>query len=138
MGSVAPVLNSQVRKMRAEGMHMGKGAGKGQFTMLGEGTVFEGTLVVPHDIRVEGAVKGKIETAESLTVGPSGVVEADVKAKSAIIGGKIIGNVIVDDRVELESNAMLMGDLTTRDLVINEGAVFHGNCSMENAKGEKV
>jgi cytoskeletal protein CcmA (bactofilin family) len=129
--------NEQPR--RAKGMEMGKNSsGKGQFTMLGEGTVFEGTMSIPHDVRIEGSIKGKIETAESLTVGPTGVVEADIKAKSAIIGGKVVGNVIVDDRVELESNATLIGDLTTRDLIINEGSVFHGNCSMESIKGERV
>ncbi len=111
---------------------------KGLFTMIGEGTMFEGTIVVPHSIRIDGTVKGNIETSEVLTVGATGVIEADVKAKSAIIGGKIQGKVIVEDRIELEQNAVLIGDVRTRDIVINEGAVFHGNCSMENCKAEKV
>ena len=113
-------------------------ANKGLFTMIGEGTVFEGTIVVPHSIRVDGTVKGKIETSEVLTLGSSGIIEADVKAKSAIIGGKIQGNVSVEDRIELEQNAVLIGDVRTRDIIINEGAVFHGNCSMENSKAQKV
>ncbi len=113
-------------------------ANKGLFTMIGEGTTFEGTINVPHSIRVDGTVKGKIETSEVLTVGSAGIIEADVKAKSAIVGGRIQGNVIVEDRIELEQNAVLIGDVRTRDIVINEGAVFHGNCSMENSKAVKV
>jgi cytoskeletal protein CcmA (bactofilin family) len=117
---------------------MEKGGSKGLYTMLGEATVFEGTLVVPHSLRVDGRVKGKIETGEVLTVGPSGIIEADIKAKSAIIGGKVTGNVVVDERIELESNASIVGDIRTRDLVINEGAVFQGNCSMDTGSKGKA
>ena len=111
---------------------------KGLYTMIGEGTVFEGKITVPHSIRIDGTFKGQIETSEILTIGNAGIVEADIKAKSAIIGGKIVGNVSVEERVELESNASLIGDLKTRDLVINEGAVFHGNCAMDKVKTESI
>jgi cytoskeletal protein CcmA (bactofilin family) len=117
---------------------MEKNTGKGLYTMLGEATVFEGTLTVPHSLRIDGRVKGKIEVSDVLTIGPNGVIEADIKAKSAIIGGKVTGNVIVDDRVELENNASIVGDIRTRDLVINEGAVFQGNCSMDTEAKKKV
>lgn len=117
---------------------MGKGQGKGLYTILGEGTSFTGELVVPHNVRVDGEFKGKIETSEVITIGPLGVVKADIKAKSAIIAGTVEGNIIVDDRVELENESSLTGDLRVRDLVINEGAIFHGNCSMGNNGSEKV
>lgn len=111
---------------------------KGLYTIFGEGTIFEGTVTIPHSVRIDGSFKGKIETSEILTIGHGGIVEADIVAKSAIIGGKVIGNITVDDRVELEANASLIGDLKTKDLVINEGAVFHGNCSMDKVKGDPV
>jgi cytoskeletal protein CcmA (bactofilin family) len=117
---------------------MDKGSHKGDFTMIGEGSVFEGTISAPHYIRIDGTAKGKIESTDALIVGATGVIEADIKAKSAVIGGKVKGNLIVEDRVELESNASFVGDLKTRDLVINEGCVFHGNCSMESEKSIKV
>jgi cytoskeletal protein CcmA (bactofilin family) len=104
---------------------------KGFFTMIGEGACFEGTVNVPHGIRIDGTFKGKIEASEMLTIGNTGVVEADVKAKSIIIGGKVSGNIVGAERVELESRASLTGDLQTRDLVINEGALFHGKCLMK-------
>ena len=117
---------------------MEKAHGKGLYTMLGEETVFEGTITVPHSLRIDGRVKGRIDAGEVITIGPSGIIEADIKAKSAIIGGKVTGNVIVEDRVELEANASLIGDIRTRDLIINEGAVFQGNCSMESGDTVKV
>lgn len=110
---------------------MDKKSEKGFYTMIGEGASFEGTVILSHAIRIDGVFKGKIEADEMLTIGHTGIVEADIKAKSIIIGGKVSGNIIASERVELESKASFIGDLQTRDLVINEGALFHGKCSMK-------
>jgi cytoskeletal protein CcmA (bactofilin family) len=117
---------------------MQKSSNKGLLTIIGEGTSLEGTIIVPHSLRIDGIMKGKIETAEMLTIGKEGVIEANIIAKSAFISGKVVGDLIVEDRVELDSQASLIGDLKTKDLIINEGATFHGNCSMENEKSVKV
>ena len=117
---------------------MEKGHGKGLITMLCEGTVFEGSISVPHNLHIDGSFKGNIETSEELIIGPTGVVHADIKAKSAIIGGKIVGNIMVEDRIELGENSSLVGDLKAKDLVIKEGAMFHGNSSMQNTIDDKV
>ena len=104
---------------------------KGLYSILGEGTICEGTLTVPHNLHIDGKFKGVIQVAELVTIGPSADVEADIKATSAIIGGTIKGNVHVSKRLELEEKAVLFGNLKARELVINEGAMFHGNCSMK-------
>jgi cytoskeletal protein CcmA (bactofilin family) len=111
---------------------MEKGTGKTLLTMIGEGAVFEGVLTVPHSIRIDGTLKGKLETSETVTIGASGMVEADIIARNAIVGGTIVGNVTVSERVELESHASLTGDLKTKTLVINEGAAFKGKSVMGN------
>jgi cytoskeletal protein CcmA (bactofilin family) len=111
---------------------------KGLYTIIGEGTTFEGSISVPHSIRIDGMFKGKIDTTEVLTIGSSGVVEADIIAKSAVIGGKVVGNLTVHERVELEVNSSLIGDLNTKDLIINEGAVFHGNCTMDKGNSNII
>jgi cytoskeletal protein CcmA (bactofilin family) len=110
---------------------MEKKTEKGFFTMIGENASFEGSVSVPHGIRIDGSFKGKIDSSEMLTIGNTGVVEADIKAKSIIIGGKVSGNITGAERVELETKASFIGDLQTRDLVINEGALFHGKCIMK-------
>jgi cytoskeletal protein CcmA (bactofilin family) len=111
---------------------MDKKGDKGFYTILGQDSVFEGSIRVPHSLRIDGVFKGKIETSAMLTIGNDGMVEADIIAKSAIIGGKVTGNVAAEERVELEACSSLVGDLRTKDLVINEGAVFHGKCSMKD------
>jgi cytoskeletal protein CcmA (bactofilin family) len=55
-----------------------------------------------------------------------------------VIGGKVIGNLTVHERVELEVNSSLIGDLNTKDLIINEGAVFHGNCTMDKGNSNII
>ena len=60
---------------------MEKGNTKGLYTILGEGTVFEGTISVPHSLRIDGSFKGKIHTTEIITIGNTGIVEADIVAK---------------------------------------------------------
>lgn len=104
------------------------------YSFLGEGTVFEGTIMVPHDIRIDGHFKGKLDTQQELHIGENAVVEAQISARSAFIAGKVVGNITAAERVELDRNAVLKGDLKTRDLVINEGATFQGNCAMSAAE----
>jgi cytoskeletal protein CcmA (bactofilin family) len=103
---------------------------KGFFTIIGEGAAAEGTVSAPHSIRIDGTFRGKLETAEMLTIGKHGIVEAEIKTRSAVIGGKVTGNLTAEERVEIEAHASLLGDIQARDLVINEGALFHGRCSM--------
>ena len=109
---------------------------KGLHTVIGCGTVIEGTVRVSHDIRVDGTIKGKIAIEGDLIVGSTGIIEADIEARSTKLGGKVVGNLTAKDRIELEENASVMGDIKTKDLIINEGAIFHGNCSMQASKGK--
>ena len=104
--------------------------GKGLYSILGEGTVCDGDLHVPHNLHIDGRVKGRIEVGETIMIGPAAEVEGNISAKNAIVGGHIHGNIFVECRLELEEKAVLIGNLKARELVINEGAVFHGNSSM--------
>jgi len=110
--------------------------GKGLLNIIGAGSVFEGTINVPHSIRIDGAYKGRIQTAESITVGETGVVEAEIRAQNAFIFGKVLGNMYIDERVELHTSAVAIGDLHAKELVVKEGAIYHGHCSMQ--KGHQV
>ena len=101
---------------------------KGINTIIGHGAIVEGTISVPHGIRVDGHLKGDLTSAGTLIVGEVGVIEADVKVKDATISGKIIGDLDVDGKVHLKSQAVLLGRLKTRLLVIEEGAIYKGHC----------
>jgi len=110
--------------------------GKGLLNIIGTGSVFEGTINVPHSIRIDGTYKGRIQTAESITIGETGSVEAEIRAQNAFIFWRVLGNMYIDERVELHSSAVAIGDLHAKELVVKEGAIYHGHCSMQ--KGHQV
>jgi len=99
-------------------------------TTIGFGALLEGSLKAAHNIRVDGNIKGKIVTDGVLIVGTTGILEAEIDVNSTVIGGKVVGQLNAREKIELEQNASVIGELKTKDLIINEGAVFQGSCSM--------
>lgn len=105
-------------------------------TIIGKDTVFSGTLDVKGELRIDGTVKGKIICSDCVTVGATGVVEAEIEADSAIIAGRMVGNVDTTEKIELQAKCEMEGDLKTKSLVIEQGAVFCGACNMKETKGD--
>jgi cytoskeletal protein CcmA (bactofilin family) len=105
-------------------------------TSISEGTQIIGDLKVEHDLRVDGYLKGSVHVGGALVLTPTGRIEGEVVVRTAIIAGQIHGNVLGHERIVLEGKSTLVGDLQTRELVINEGAIFQGNCSMKQADGK--
>ena len=99
-------------------------------TLVGHGTTLDGTLNVSSSMRVDGKILGEVTCSDSLLVGKTGVVEASVKVKSATIGGRVVGDIEASEVVVLEGNSTVDGDVTTKKLIIEEGAVFNGTCHM--------
>ena len=99
-------------------------------TLVGSGTTIEGSLNVSSSIRVDGKIVGQITCSETLLVGKTGVVDASVRVKNATIGGKVQGDISAQEVVILEGKSTLIGDVTTKKLIIEEGAVFNGTCRM--------
>ncbi|MCK4301987.1 MAG: polymer-forming cytoskeletal protein, partial [candidate division Zixibacteria bacterium] len=72
-------------------------------TIVGKDTVITGTLDVKGALRVDGTCKGKVICSDCVTVGASGLVEAEIEAESAIIAGRMVGNVSTTERIELQA-----------------------------------
>jgi len=88
-------------------------------------------------MRIDGKVNGKISTESGeLVVSESGIVNATITTKSAVIDGRVDGEIIASDKVVLKQKAHLIGDLQAKHLVIEEGVVFVGRCNV-NPKGVK-
>jgi len=106
-------------------------------TLVGNGTTIEGSLNVPSSIRIDGKIVGQITCSETLLVGKTGLIEASVRVKNATVGGKVQGDITAQETVILEGKSTLVGDVTTKKLIIEEGAVFNGTCRMsEEARSE--
>jgi len=107
-------------------------------TIIGKDTMINGTIVVKGALRIDGSVKGKIICSDCVTVGATGVVEAEIEGATAIIAGRMIGNVKTTEKIELQAKCEVEGDLKTKSLVIEQGALFCGACNMKNQKGEDL
>ena len=100
-------------------------------TIIGRGTTIEGSVKVEGATRIDGTVKGKLESNDVVTIGPDGLMQAEVKAKSIIVGGRVEGNLEATEKIELQSKAELHGDLISKSLLIEHGAIFHGTSNMK-------
>jgi len=99
-------------------------------SIIGKGTEFKGTLKDRESIRIDGKFEGKIQVEGNVIIGKDAVIKADIQAKSISVGGKVIGNVDCQEKVELFSSGSLEGKVKASDLTIAEGAFFNGECRM--------
>jgi cytoskeletal protein CcmA (bactofilin family) len=100
----------------------------GAATVLAEGCKFDGKANVDGTFRVEGDVQGEIHTTDSLVVAKSGDVEAEVRARRAIVNGRFQGKIHADDRVELQSGGRVDAEIRAKNMVMEDGVKFEGHC----------
>ncbi len=107
-------------------------------TIIAKGSVFTGSFSSEGNVRIDGTVRGDITTTDSVEVGKTGmVVGSTINAKTAVVHGRVEGQLIAPQHITLGGKATLVGDLKTGSLVIEEGAVFHGTSSMMDGKEAK-
>lgn len=105
---------------------------KDGFAHIGRSVVIKGQLSGSEDLFVDGVVEGTIELqSNSLVVGPNGRVNANVNAKGVVVQGKLEGNIHAADRTELTKTAIIIGDITTQRISIEEGASFRGKIDIQ-------
>lgn len=98
--------------------------------MIGAGTVITGDIQSKGDIRVDGTLKGSVNTSGKVVLGKDGVIEGDVVCTDADVSGKIKAKISVAQLLSLKSTAKLNGDIITNKLSIEPGASFTGSCNM--------
>lgn len=98
---------------------------------LDSGSKISGKLYFDAPARIDGHVEGEISAKESLTIGESAVITAQIRASSVVVAGKVSGDITATNRIEIRPSAKVLGNLTSPTLVIQEGAFFEGTCAME-------
>ena len=100
---------------------------------MDSGTELLGELRFKDTFRVDGRIKGKIVSDNTLIVGETGHVEAEIDCAVVSIRGTVKGHVHGRERIELLAGAKVEATLVSPRLVIEEGAFFQGNCDMNPA-----
>ena len=98
---------------------------------LDSGSKISGKLLFEGATRIDGQVDGEISAKESLIIGESAVVTAQIKANAIIVAGKVSGDITAIQRLEIRPSARVIGNLTSPVLIVHEGAMFEGHCSMQ-------
>lgn len=109
----------------------------GLANILIAGTYLKGNLNADGGVRIDGTVDGEVAVSGTFVLGKSGVIKGTVKTKDALIGGKVIGNIKSQGRVELKNGSHVNGDIICKRLTMEEGAIFDGFCRMSEEKPGK-
>jgi cytoskeletal protein CcmA (bactofilin family) len=102
--------------------------------LLHKGSRVTGQLMFQGPARIDGSVEGEIQCHGKLTIGEGAEVRAKISSQIVIIQGRVEGNVTATEKIELVAPARLYGNVSTPRLIITEGVVFDGDCSMGVAK----
>jgi cytoskeletal protein CcmA (bactofilin family) len=107
-------------------------------TIVGKDSVFTGDMEVKGTLRIDGRIKGRIICDETVSIGATGDVEAEIDAKMVIVAGTVVGNIRTSEKIEMQAKAKVLGDVSTKNIVIEQGAIFHGSCQMKGVKEGEI
>jgi len=102
-------------------------------TVIAVGVAVRGSIDSNGTIKVEGSVEGDVSTRAQILVAKGGIIEGDVVAKEAIVGGTVTGAIRAQERVEIQTGAVVEGDITTRRILVAEGGSLNGQVRMGDA-----
>jgi cytoskeletal protein CcmA (bactofilin family) len=110
-----------------------------EFAHIGKSVIIKGELSGSEDLFVDGVVEGTIELrSNSLVIGPNGQVKGSVHAKGVTVQGKLDGNIRASQRAELRKSAVVVGDIFTQRIAIEEGAYFKGKVDIQQESAKPV
>lgn len=102
-------------------------------TIIGPGAVLDGPLTTKDSTRIDGTVRGNVTVSGALIVGQSAKIHGTVSCMNAYIAGEVAGNVSAPQgKVEISDSGKVIGDISCKGIIIDENAVFHGQCTMTN------
>ena len=100
-------------------------------SIIGEGTRFSGEFDLEGLLRIDGDFQGGVRTKGRVLVGRNGRAECTIDAATVVIGGAFRGEIRASDRVVVLSTGLVLGSIETPRLVMEEGVLFNGTCSVE-------
>ena len=103
-------------------------------TVIGNEAYFQGTLTAKGSLRIDGRVDGSVVDAKTVTIGKSGKVKGDISCEVCYVCGEVRGNITALDHVEAQAGCRIDGDIRSPKIMVEEGALFNGSCTMDNAR----
>jgi len=109
-------------------------------TVIGSSVKVKGNFIGQGNVKVEGTISGRLDTKGDVRIGSGAKAQANIKARNVFISGEVKGTIKAVEKTVLNSTARVLGDIETKSLSIESGAMFSGKCLMgdEIDKTEKV
>jgi cytoskeletal protein CcmA (bactofilin family) len=98
--------------------------------IISRGTILEGNIKTPGNLRIEGRVIGNLITKSKAALAQSSYVDGNILAKNAEVAGEVKGQVEVSEMLILKPTCIIHGDIVTNKLIVESGATFNGGCKM--------
>lgn len=105
---------------------------------IGEDSLFQGRFAIRGSLRIDGRFEGEALLVDQLQIGPKGRVKTNILATSVVVEGIIIGNISASRRILLLSTARVLGDIKTPELIIQDGVVLEGRCTISHVQMENT
>jgi len=97
---------------------------------MGEDTIFNGLLNYTGTVRIDGKFEGQVTTEDTLIIGETGHLTAEISAGTVICMGYVEGTVMASQKIEIHSTSKVVGSIKSPALHIELGGVFDGTCDM--------
>ncbi len=101
-------------------------------TTIGEESFFGGRFMVQGNMRIDGRFEGNALLVDQLQIGPKARVKTNINAVSIVVEGLVIGNITASRRILLLSTARVLGDIITPELIIQDGVILEGRCTISH------
>jgi cytoskeletal protein CcmA (bactofilin family) len=106
-----------------------------QVAWIGQNVTIEGKVISNQDIRIDGHVQGSVEVGQhEVVLGAGSEVKANLNARSVIIGGTVSGDVTASERIQIQSTGVLLGDIVTPRLIIQDGGLLRGKADVAGSR----
>jgi cytoskeletal protein CcmA (bactofilin family) len=102
--------------------------------LIGHATTITGDIVAEEDLEIQGTIEGSVRLVDHrVTIGSDGIVNATVEAHTVLVIGKITGDVIATELVEIKAGGVIGGDVKAPRVIMNDGAIVIGALDMSAA-----
>lgn len=97
-------------------------------TLVGNGSFIKGSVHVNGFVRIDGDIDGDVDTDGAIIISEKAKIHGNLTAKSAIIGGIVLGDISAKEGVKLLSSSAVIGNIITKKVQMEEDVIFHGHC----------
>ncbi len=101
--------------------------------LISNGTDITGDIKSNGDIRIDGTLRGNLNTKGKVVIGITGKVSGEVICKNSEVSGIVEGKISVGQLLNLKASSKILGDIATSKLSVEPGAIFSGNCKMTDS-----